>query len=140
MDNNASERVIRGPAMGRKNYYGLGFTMERLFNGRHVFDFGDAQTLGLESAALADMVFGEVVLPLGASYPPTWSRFYRGTFRITAVRTWQIVQVRVPGLTLLECPPTIDTSSPPPLPNNLDGFGKGLLFISPKGLCKIAQG
>jgi transposase len=24
MDNNASERVIRGPAMGRKNYYGSG--------------------------------------------------------------------------------------------------------------------
>jgi len=24
MDNNASERTVRGPAMGRKNYYGSG--------------------------------------------------------------------------------------------------------------------
>ena len=53
LDNNASERIVRGPAMGRKNYYGSHLVVERRSGGEHVFDRGHAEAMELESTSFA---------------------------------------------------------------------------------------
>ena len=60
MDNNASERRARGPAVARKNFYGSGAELERPAGGGGVLDLGHAIAVGAQSPEMADVVLRAV--------------------------------------------------------------------------------
>ena len=80
IDNNASERAGRGPAVARKNFYGSG----SLWSGRlaaTMFSlFATLAPLENQSATVAGVVSLKVVQPLAESRPKTSNRSCLGIF------------------------------------------------------------
>ena len=56
MDNNASERRARGPAVARKNFYGSGSLWSGRLGGRVVLDLCHVVALEAQSSEMADVV------------------------------------------------------------------------------------
>ena len=79
MDNNASERRARGPAVARKNFYGSGSAMERSAGGGDVLDLCHVVDVEAQSPEMADVVLRASARRPGARFRRTSSRSCRGT-------------------------------------------------------------
>ena len=82
LDNNASERRVRGPALGRKNYYGSGRVVERAAGGDAVFPVGHLEHGRDQHPHLADVDYLKSCAENGGRAPSDISPFLPWTMSV----------------------------------------------------------